>query len=257
MTTPTITVGATLQPDGVTLQLEKKLVLPPGRVVVTVRPAEARSGPTMLEVLDRIHREQQQQGRKPMTDGCGLEKSKAKIERGFVNAGPYMETDEPGLYAIGDIVAGLPQLAHAAMMEGIAAVTHIAGKQPPPIVKTCIPNATYCEPQIGSIGLTEKQARDAGHDVKVGKFPFVGNSKATIVDAHDGFVKVVADAKHGEILGVHIIGPYATEIIAEAVTAIELEATIEELMFTIHAHPTVAEALLDGFSSVEGMAVNV
>ncbi len=106
------------------------------------------------------------------------------------------------------------------------------------------------------MGLTEAQAKEKGFQVKVGKFPFVGNSKATIVDAHDGFVKVVADAKYGEILGVHIIGPYATEIIAEAVTALELEATVEEMMFTIHAHPTVAEALLDGFSSVEGMAVS-
>jgi dihydrolipoamide dehydrogenase len=107
------------------------------------------------------------------------------------------------------------------------------------------------------VGLTEAKAKELGHTVKVGKFPFVGNSKATILDAHDGFVKVVADAKYGEILGVHIIGPFATEIIAECVTALELEATVEEMMFTIHAHPTVAEALLDGFSSVEGMAINV
>jgi dihydrolipoamide dehydrogenase len=113
-------------------------------------------------------------GRKPMTENCGLEKSKAKMDRGFVLVGPHMETEEKGLYAIGDIVAGLPQLAHAAMMEGIVAVTHIAGKPTHAIVKTRIPNATYCEPQIGSIGLTEKQARDAGHTVKVGKFPFVG-----------------------------------------------------------------------------------
>src|SRR5262249_12697994 len=102
-------------------------------------------------------------GRKPMTDGCGLEKSTAKLERGFVHVGPYMETDEKGLYAIGDIVAGLPQLAHAAMMEGIVAVTHIVGQATQAIRKDRIPNATYCEPQIGSIGLTEKQARDAGY----------------------------------------------------------------------------------------------
>ena len=107
----------------------------------------------------------------------------------------FMETDEPGLYAIGDIVAGLPQLAHAAMMEGIVAVTHIAGKPTHPIVKTRIPNATYCEPQIGSIGLTEKQAREAGYKVKIGKFPFVGNSKATILGNHGGFIKVVSDEK--------------------------------------------------------------
>jgi dihydrolipoamide dehydrogenase len=196
-------------------------------------------------------------GRKPMTDGCGLEKSKAKLDRGFVEVGPYMETGEPGLYAIGDIVAGLPQLAHAAMMEGIAAVTHIAGKQPPPIVKTRIPNATYCEPQIGSIGLTEKQARDAGHDVKVGKFPFVGNSKATILGNHGGFVKVVSDNKYGEVLGIHIIGPYATEILSEAAAVLHLEGTVDHMMEMVHAHPTVWEAMGDGFASVRGLQINV
>src|SRR3989440_7676105 len=134
-------------------------------------------------------------GRKPMTDNCGLEKSKAKVERGAVHVGPYMETAEKGLYAIGVIVFGLHLLTHAAMMEGIAAVTHIAGKSGPAIVKERIPNATYCEPQIGSIGLTEKQAREAGHAVKTGKFPFVGNSKATILGNHGGFIKIVSDEK--------------------------------------------------------------
>jgi dihydrolipoamide dehydrogenase len=107
------------------------------------------------------------------------------------------------------------------------------------------------------VGLTEAQAKAAGHQVKVGKFPFSANSKASIVGSHEGFVKVVADAKHGELLGVHIIGPQATEMIAESVVALELEATIEELMFTIHAHPTLAEAMLDGFGAVENMAINV
>jgi dihydrolipoamide dehydrogenase len=196
-------------------------------------------------------------GRKPMTDGCGLEKSKAKLERGFVHVGPHMETAEPGLYAIGDIVAGLPQLAHAAMVEGIVAVTHIAGKPTQPIVKTRIPNATYCEPQIGSIGLTEKQAREAGYAVKIGKFPFVGNSKATILGSHGGFVKVVSDEKYGEVLGIHIIGPLATEILAEAATVLNLEGTIDDMMNMMHAHPTVWEAMGDAFASVRGLQINV
>src|SRR6266436_4461593 len=196
-------------------------------------------------------------GRKPMTDGCGLEKSKAKLERGFVHVGDNMETAEKGLYAIGDIVAGLPQLAHAAMMEGIIAVTHIAGKPVHQIVKTRIPNATYCEPQIGSIGLTEKQARDAGYDVKIGKFPFVGNSKATILGSHGGFVKVVSDESYGEVLGIHIIGPLATELLAEAATVLNLEGTIDDMMNMIHAHPTVWEALGDAFASVRGLQINV
>jgi len=196
-------------------------------------------------------------GRKPMTDNCGLEKSKARLERGFVHVGPHMETDEKGLYAIGDIVAGLPQLAHAAMMEGIVAVTHIAGKPTQPIVKTRIPNATYCEPQIGSIGLTEKQACDAGYSVKTGKFPFVGNSKATILGNHGGFIKVISEEKYGEVLGIHIIGPLATEILAEAAAVLNLEGTIDDMMNMIHAHPTVWESLGDAFASVRGLQINV
>jgi dihydrolipoamide dehydrogenase len=196
-------------------------------------------------------------GRKPMTDNCGLEKSKARLERGFVHTGPFMETDEKGLYAIGDIVAGLPQLAHAAMMEGIVAVTHIAGKPAPAIIKTRIPNATYCEPQIGSIGLTEKQARDAGYAVKTGKFPFVGNSKATILGNHGGFIKVVSDEKYGEVLGIHIIGPLATEILAEAAAVLQLEGTIDDMMAMMHAHPTIWEGMGDAFASVRGLQINV
>ncbi|GAC1679633.1 MAG: dihydrolipoyl dehydrogenase [Candidatus Acidiferrum sp.] len=196
-------------------------------------------------------------GRKPMTENCGLEKSKAKLERGFVHVDEHMETAEKGLYAIGDIVAGMPQVAHAAMMEGIVAVTRIAGKPVHKIVKTRIPNATYCEPQIGSIGLTEKQAKDAGYAVKVGKFPFVGNSKATILGNHGGFIKVVSDEKFGEVLGIHIIGPLATEILAEAAAVLNLEGTIDDMMNMIHAHPTVWEAMGDAFASVRGLQINV
>jgi dihydrolipoamide dehydrogenase len=196
-------------------------------------------------------------GRAPRTDNVGLEKTKIKPDRGFIKVNEWMQTDEPGVYAIGDIVAGLPQLAHVGAMCGMVVAAKLAGKYARPVRKERIPACTYCEPQIGSVGLTEAAAKEKGYQVKVGKFPFSANSKASIVDSHDGFVKVVADAKYNEILGVHIIGPQATELIAEAVTALELEATIEELMFTIHAHPTLAEAMLDGFGSVEGMAINV
>ena len=196
-------------------------------------------------------------GRKPMTENCGLEKSKAVVDRGFVNVGPTMETAEKGLYAIGDIVMGMPQLAHAAMMEGIVAVTTIAGKPTHPIKRTRIPNATYCEPQIGSIGLTEKEAIAAGYKVKTGKFPFVGNSKATILGNHGGFVKVVSDEKFGEVLGIHIIGPLATEILGEAATVLNLEGTIDDMMNMIHAHPTVWESMGDAFASVRGLQINV
>ena len=195
-------------------------------------------------------------GRRPFTDNLGLEKTKAKVERGFIHTDKFMQTAEPGVWAIGDIVAGMPQLAHAASAEGMVAVARMAGKDAQPVERTRIPNATYCEPQVASVGLTEKQARDAGHAVKIGKFPFVGNSKATILGAHDGFIKVVADEKYGEVLGVHIIGPLATEIIAEPATALQLEATIDDMMGLVHAHPTVWEALGDAFASVRGLSIN-
>jgi dihydrolipoamide dehydrogenase len=196
-------------------------------------------------------------GRSPRTENIGLETTKIKPERGFIKVNEWMLTEEPGIYAIGDIVAGLPQLAHTGAMAGMVVAAKIAGKYARPIRRDRVPACTYTEPQIGSVGLTETQAKEKGYSVKVGKFPFSANSKASIVNSHEGFVKVVADAKYGEILGVHIIGPQATELVAEAVTAMELEATVDDMMFTIHAHPTLSEAMLDGFGSVEGMAVNV
>ncbi len=195
-------------------------------------------------------------GRRPLTENCGLEKTKVKLERGFVHTNSHMETAEPNLYAIGDIVAGLPQLAHAASMEGLIAVGRMAGKDVQPFDRRRCPACTYCEPQIGSIGLTEKQARESGMKVKVGKFPFVGNSKASILGHHDGFIKVVAEEKYGEILGVHAIGVLATEIIAEPVAAIGLEATLDDMAAMIHAHPTVWEAMGDAFNSVRGLSIN-
>jgi dihydrolipoamide dehydrogenase len=195
-------------------------------------------------------------GRAPRTANVGIENTKIQLDRGFVTVNETQETAEPGIYAIGDIVAGLPQLAHVGAMSGIVAVSKIAGRPYRPVRRDRIPGCTYTDPQIGSAGLTEAQAREKGYEVKVGKFPFAGNSKATIVDSHDGFVKIVSDAKYGEILGVHIIGPQATELIAEAVAVMELEGTVDELMFTIHAHPTLSEAMLDAYAAVEGMAIN-
>ena len=195
-------------------------------------------------------------GRKPRTENVGIEKTHIKPDRGFIKTDSWMETAETGVYAIGDIVLGTPQLAHVGAMEGIVAVTKIAGKKGKPINPEHIPNATYCHPEIGSVGLTEARAEEAGYNVKVGKFPFTANSRASIVGQHEGFIKIVADADYGEILGVHIIGPQATELIAESVAAMELEATVEDLIWTIHAHPTLAEAMLDASNSVYGMAIN-
>ena len=195
-------------------------------------------------------------GRKPRTQSIGLERIKIKPEREFIKTDSWMQTTEPGVYAIGDIVLGTPQLAHVGAMEGLVAVAKIAGKPAKPINRERIPGATYCHPEIGSVGLTETQAREAGYNVKIGKFPFTANSRASIVGQHEGFIKIVSDADYGEILGIHIIGPQATELIAEAVAAMELEATVEDLMWTIHAHPTLAEAMLDASNSVYGMAIN-
>ena len=196
-------------------------------------------------------------GRAPNTAKIGLENTKVEVDRGFIKVDAYQQTAEPGVYAIGDVVAGTPQLAHVASAQGMVAVAKMAGKPTTPIRRNRIPGATYTDPGIGSVGLTEAQARAAGHDVKVGKFPFAANSKATILGSHDGFVKVVADGKYGEILGVHIIGPEAYELISEAVIAMEAEATVATMMSTIHAHPTIYEAVGEAFQNVYGLAINV
>jgi dihydrolipoamide dehydrogenase len=195
-------------------------------------------------------------GRKPNTGDIGIQGTRIETHNGFIQVDEFQRTAEPGVYAIGDIVAGTPQLAHVATAEGMVAVGHIAGKEVTPVRKERIPNATYTEPGIGSVGLTEAQARARGHDVRIGKFPFLANSKASILGHHDGFVKIVADGAYGEILGVHIIGPQAWELLGEAALAMEAEATVETLTHTIHAHPTIYEAVGEAFHAVYGMAIN-
>ena len=195
-------------------------------------------------------------GRKPNSENIGIDGTRVETDRGFIKVDAFQRTGEPGVYAIGDIVAGTPQLAHVATAEGMVAIGHIAGREVTPIRKDRIPGATYTDPGIGSVGLTEAQARAQGYKVKVGKFPFVANSKASILGSHDGFVKIVTDETYGEILGVHIIGPEAFELIGEGVLAMEAEATVETLLHTIHAHPTIYEAVGEAFNAVYGMAIN-
>ena len=196
-------------------------------------------------------------GRAPNTQGIGLEKTRARLDRGFVKTNCYMQTDEPGVYAIGDIVAASPLLAHVGEMEGIVAVTHAVGQPAEPINYNQIPNCTYTEPEVASVGLTEKKAREAGHKVRVGKFPFAANSKASILGAREGFVKIVSDEKYGEILGVHMIGPRVTEMIAEAVVAMRLEGTVDDLAHTIHPHPTLTEVVLEAAEGAHGMSIHI
>jgi dihydrolipoamide dehydrogenase len=195
-------------------------------------------------------------GRAPFTEGLGLEKTKIKVERGCIQVDEYQQTAEKEVYAIGDVIP-TPLLAHLASKEGIVAVEHLAGKNPQPINLRLVPNCTYCDPEIGSVGLTEAKAREQGYDVKVGKFPFSASGKARIIGEEEGFAKIVAEKKYDEILGVHIIGPHATELIAEACVAMQLESTAEELGRTMHAHPTVSEAVMEAAEGAEGMAIHI
>ena len=195
-------------------------------------------------------------GRVPNTENLGLEAVGVAMERGFVWVNGSQQTSLPNMYAVGD-VTGPPLLAHKAMAEGVIAVEHLTGETPKPLERTNIPNCTYCSPQVASIGLTEPQAREAGREVKVGKFPFRASGRALAMAETEGLVKVVADAKFGEILGVHIVGPEATEMIAEVAALKTLEATLDELVLTVHAHPTLAEALLEAALATQGRAIHL
>jgi dihydrolipoamide dehydrogenase len=196
-------------------------------------------------------------GRGPVTGDAGLKNTKVKVnERGFIEVDEYMRTAEPGIYAIGDIVP-TPALAHCAFAEGVLAVEHIKGMPVRPVRYDHVPNATYTDPEVASVGLTEKKAKERGYDVKVGKFPFSAIAKAKISGDPNGTVKYVVDAKYDEILGVHIVGPKATELIVEACAALELEATSESIAKTIHAHPTLSEALQEAAEAVQGHPIHI
>jgi dihydrolipoamide dehydrogenase len=195
-------------------------------------------------------------GRKPLSEGIGLEAAGVATEKGYILVDGLMRTNVPGLYAIGDVVP-TPQLAHVASAEAVVAVEHMAGREARPLNYDQVPGCTYCSPEIGSIGLTEAKARERGYDVSVGKFPFSANGKARILNETSGFVKIVGEKKYDEVLGVHIIGPRATELIAEAGAALRLEATSEELVRTIHAHPTLSEAIHEAAEAVEGQPIHM
>ncbi len=196
-------------------------------------------------------------GRMPYTEGLGLEGTKIKVEKGFIKVDEYQQTGEKGVYAIGDVVP-TPLLAHLASKEGVVAVEHLARqKDVRPVNLRLVPNCTYCDPEVASVGLSEAKAREEGYEVKVGKFPFSASGKARILGEEEGFVKIVSEKKYDEILGVHIIGPHATELIAEACVAMQLESTAEELGRTMHAHPTVSEAVMEAAEGVHGMSIHI
>jgi dihydrolipoamide dehydrogenase len=180
----------------------------------------------------------------PNTENIGLEELGIETDRGLIKVDSYYQTNVPGIYAIGDVVAG-PALAHVASAEGILCVEKIAGLHVEPIDYNNIPGCTYCVPEIASVGYTEAAAKEAGYDIKVGKFPFTASGKAKAAGASEGFVKVIFDAKYGEWLGAHMIGYNVTEMIAEVVAARKLETTGHEIIKTIHPHPTMSEAVME------------
>jgi dihydrolipoamide dehydrogenase len=196
-------------------------------------------------------------GRRAVTDDVGLDNTKVKVDdRGYIEVDEYMQTAEDWVYAIGDVVE-TPWLAHLASHEGILAVDHMKGRNPRPINYDHVPNCTYCSPEVASVGLTEREAKERGYEVKTGKFPFSANGKAKILGQTAGFVKWVCEEKYDEVLGLHIIGPKATELITEGTVAMELESTIDEILHTIHPHPTVNEALGEAAHAVTGHTIHI
>lgn len=196
-------------------------------------------------------------GRMAYLEGLGLENTKVKVsDRGTVEVNEYCETAEPGIFAIGDVIP-TAQLAHLASKEGILVVEKIAGKKVTPIKHNLVPNCTYCDPEVASVGLTEAKAKEAGYDVKIGKFPFSASGKARILGETDGFVKIVAEKKYDEVLGVHIIGPHATELLAEACVGMALETTADELGRIMHAHPTVSESVMEAAEGVHDLTIHM
>ena len=195
-------------------------------------------------------------GRKPVTENLGLEALGVELDRGYIKVNPLMQTAVPHIYAIGDVI-NTPWLAHVASAEGILAAEHMAGHHAKPLNYDRVPSCTYCEPEVASVGLTEAKAREKGYDVQVGKFPFTALGKAKIIGKSAGFVKIVRDKKYDEVLGVHIIGAHATDLIAEACATLQLEGTNEELIRTIHAHPTLAEAVMEAAHAAAGAAIHI
>jgi dihydrolipoamide dehydrogenase len=199
-------------------------------------------------------------GRGPVTTGLEAERAGLQMERGYITVDELYRTNVPGISAIGDVITlgrpGHPQLAHVSSAEGIVAAERIAGHATRPINYDHVPGCTYCDPEIGSVGLTEREAKKRGYDVRIGTFPFGVLGRAKMAGETEGFVKIVADRKYDEVLGVHMIGLRSTELVAEATLALQLESTVEELIRTIHAHPTMAEAVGEAAHATHGAAIH-
>jgi dihydrolipoamide dehydrogenase len=200
-------------------------------------------------------------GRAPVTEGLNADGVGLQIEKGYVRVDAQYRTNIPGISAIGDVITlgtpGHPQLAHVSSAEGILTAERIAGQDLRPLNYDHVPGCTYCDPEIGSVGLTEQEAKARGFDVRIGTFPFGVLGRAKMSGETDGFVKIVADKKYDEVLGVHMIGARSTELVAEATVALRLESTVEELIRTIHAHPTMAEAIGEAAHATHGAAIHL
>lgn len=226
-----------------------------GKVAIEMSNADGKTDAMTVDILLVAT------GRGPVTEGLGAKEAGLTLdERGYIKVDTLFRTGVAGISAIGDVITfgtGVhQQLAHLSSAEGILLAERIAGQNPPPINYDQVPGCTYCDPEIGSVGLTEAEAKKRGYDVVVGQFPFMALGRAKIAGETDGFVKIVADKKYDEVLGVHIIGPRATELIAEAGVALKLESTVEELIRTIHAHPTMSEAVGEAAHAVHGAAIH-
>jgi dihydrolipoamide dehydrogenase len=256
--------------EAVSAELEKTFKRRGIKVHTGTTVTSAKAGPTSVDVEMQAPDGKSQKatfdmllvatGRGPVTEGLGAEAHGLTMDRGYIVVDPLFHTNVAGISAIGDVITmGGPhyQLAHVSSMEGILLAERIAGQHVTPINYDHVPRCTYCEPEIGSVGLTEAQAKAKGYDVRTGSFPFRALARARMAGETDGFVKVVAERKYDEVLGVHIIGPRATELVAEAVMMLRMECTVEELVKTIHAHPTMSEAVGEAAHAAHGAAIHI
>jgi dihydrolipoamide dehydrogenase len=235
----------------------------------TIVSAAVDGAEVVVEISDRSHRTEMRRadtllvavGRSPVTDGLGLDVLGIETERGYVKVDDHYRANIAGVSAIGDVITiplrRHPQLAHVASAEGIAVAERLAGRTVEPVRYDQVPSCTYCDPEIGSVGLTETDARELGYDVRVAVFPFSAIGRARIANEVEGFVKVVGESQHDQLLGLHIIGPRATELVAEGTVALRLESTVEDLVRTIHAHPTLSEAVGEAAHMLHGGAIHL
>jgi dihydrolipoamide dehydrogenase len=259
-----------VEDEAVSAELERSFKKQGIKVLTGTKVTSAKAGATGvdLEAQDRDGMSLQLSaefllvatGRGPVTNGLGAEEAGLQMDRGFIRVDAQYKTSAPGISAIGDVITfekpGHQQLAHLSSAEGVILAERIAGQEFRPINYDHVPGCTYCDPEIGSVGLTEARAKERGFDVRIGTFKFGVLGRAKIAGETEGFVKIVADKKYDEVLGVHMIGPRSTELVAEATLALRLECTVEELIRTIHAHPTMSEAVGEAAHATHGAAIH-